>query len=123
MAYTEKTTTAAPADPPTRTDNIGQVGVVGGAGTGWKFPNTGNETWIIHNTAANTPGFTILASGTKLGAPLDESNDIVVAGIASASWYIGRLNPEIYNDADGYVRIYFDDANAAELKVLVWRNG
>ena len=32
MAYTEKPTTAAPADPPTRFDNAGQVGVVGGAG-------------------------------------------------------------------------------------------
>ena len=123
MAYTPFSTTAAPADPPTRLDNIGTAGVAGDAGTGISFSNTGNETVIMHNSGAATPTFVILASGVFKGAPLDESNDITQACVASADYYIGRLDPDIYNNASGLVLIYFSGGNETDLKITAWRNG
>lgn len=123
MSYTAMVTTAAPVTP-TRIDNLaGTSGVAGGAGTGLKFFNTGQETMTVRNSGVGTPSFVILCSGLLNGKALDESNDITQATAAGTIHYVGRLDPEVYNDPDGYVRMYFTGSNETDLKIVVWRNG
>jgi len=103
-----------------RVDNAGQAGVEGGAGTGHKFSNDGNVYVYIHNTAANTPAVVFLASGTFRGAALTTAN-VTVTTVANGEYIIGRFDPAVFNDADGYVRVYYSGNNEDEVKILPFK--
>ena len=119
MAYTAVNLTT-PGAAGTRVDNTGQAGVAGGAGTGHKVRNDGSVLFYVHNTAANTPTMTFLASGTYKGEALTVANETITT-VANGEYIAGPFDPEIFNDADGYIRVYYGGSNETELKFVAFK--
>ena len=115
MAYTAVNVTKISAAG-YRVDNVGTAGVAGGAGTGHKFSNDGHVFVHVHNTSTNAPNAVFLASGTFKGEALTVANE-TVAMASGVDKICGPFNPDLFNDADGNVNIYYTGSNEDELKI------
>ena len=119
MAYTAITVIET-AKGGVRFDNIGDNGVAGGAGTGYKFSNDGNVLIYIDNTAGNTPSMVVLASGLFQGVALTTDNQTITPE-ANADYIAGPFPRDIFNDADGNARLYFSGGNETELTITPFK--
>lgn len=120
MAYTPVARTPRTRNG-TRLDNISTgTGVAGGAGTGLSFSNDGHQMLYVYNIAANTPSVVVLASGQFSGAALTTGNE-TRAAVDSEHFIMGPFPPELFNDSEGNILVYFTGGNETELE-LVWMN-
>ena len=120
MAYTAVARTTV-SEAGTRVDNLSTgTGVAGGAGTGLKFLNDGRKLLYINNTGVGTPNVVVLASATFRGVALTTSNQ-TIATVSGSQHVAGPFPADVYNDSDGYVRIYFTGSNETDVE-SVWIN-
>lgn len=119
MAYTERARTKISPDG-VQVDNITTAtGETGGAGTGSKFQNNGQAILYINNTGVGSPSVVILMSANYKGE-LTGSNKTIALG--SGEQHVAGVFPvDIYNDADGFVRVYFTGGDETDVE-LVWMN-
>lgn len=114
MAYTAKPVYARTIGGTAITES---AGVAGGAGTGYKFPNDGQMSFLIRNTSTNTPTATILTGGTVGGLAID---NLTISVGASGFQEVGPFPKEIWDQQGsdaGYIYVYFGGSNETELRI------
>jgi hypothetical protein len=103
----------------TRIDNLTTgTGAAGGAGTGLSFSNDGHQFLHVSNTGVGTPAVVVLASGQFRGAALTTANETRVT-VSGEKLIMGPFPPEIFNNSDGEIDVYFTGSDESDLE-LVW---
>lgn len=114
MAYTAK---AVYQRTPGGTVLTEAAGVAGGAGTGYKYPNDGQFSFLIRNTSSNTPTVTIVSGGTVGGLSI---GDLTISVGASGFQEVGPFPKEIWDQQGsdaGYIYVYFGGSNETDLRI------
>ncbi len=92
------------------------AGVAGGAANGYKFRNvTGVILWMVNNGVA-TPNVVVQANATYRGKTVGTANTIAM--VSGGTKFI-HLDPESWNDNDGFTTIHFTGSNETDVGVAV----